>query len=181
MVFKIKHEKRSILIAALVCTLLFFLFLFIGLVPFLWASSACGAIAGICALLYFIEQAVGTAIVIEDRTIIIKHLLGWKKIAVESIYNLDIERYKRYRRGHGHYIEYRMRLTINLLSGKKLVLTDKAMAVNSVAGFLLSRREELPDEEVELYKAYLAIRQRCVKYNHWQVNEAVNSDLSERF
>lgn len=181
MVFKIKHEKRSILIAALVFTLLFFLFLFIGLGPFLWALLACGAASGISALLYFIEQAVGTAIVIEDRTVTIKHFLGWKKIAVESIYNLDIERYKRYRRGHGHYTEYRMRLTINLLSGKKLVLTDKAMAVNSAAGFLLSRYEELPDEEVELYKAYLAIRQRCVKYNHWQVNEAVNSDLSERF
>lgn len=179
MSFKIKHENFTNLIVCTVSTLLFFLILFFDFGIILWGSIICWTVTGISAVLFFIEQIVGTAIVIEDRTIIIKYFIGRKKIAVEEICNLDIERYKRYRRGHGAYTEYRLRMTINLLSGKKIVLTDKATGIKGAKGFLFSNYEEIPDEEVSLYKAYLAIRQRCVKHNNWQLNEPTSPDKNQ--
>lgn len=171
MVYKIKHEKKGILIVGLISLLLFYLFLFLNWGMSLSVALVCMAVAVVFAILYFVEQIVGTAVIIEDRMVIIKYFVGRKKIAVEEIAYLDIEKYKRYRRGNAMYTEYRMRMTINLLSGKKIVLTDKACAIKGVMGFLLSNYEEIPDEEVALYEAYLAIKQKCVKYKNWQSSD----------
>ena len=132
---------------------------------------------------FFIEQAVGVTIVVEDKTIIVKYLIRRKKIAVQNICNINAEKYKRYRKGNKYrrgYTEYRMRMTIELLSGKKLVITDRATAVRNEGIFRSAQYEEVPDEEVNLYKAYMAIRQRCIKYNGWQTAETADSDFPIR-
>ncbi|MBQ8410738.1 MAG: hypothetical protein IJX15_03285 [Ruminiclostridium sp.] len=182
MKFKIKHENPATIIVCFVSIILAFLILFIfsswDIALFIWIGGM--GVGSIAAAIYFIEQLVGTAIIINDRTIIIKHLIRRKKISVQEICDIDIEKYKRYRSGGRYrrsYTEYRMRMTINLLSGK-LVLTDKATAVRN--HFLSYEYEEIPDEEVNLHKAYLAIRQRCIKYNNWQVSETENPDSSIR-
>lgn len=181
MTFKIKHENSTNLLVCLFSTLIAFLVLFAfpkeTFSLFVWLIGM--NIAGICVVFYFIEQAVGVTIVIEDKTIIVKYLIRRKKIAVHNICSLDIEKYKRYRKGNKYrsgYTEYRMRMAMELLSGKKLVLTDRATAVIN-EGVFHTRYEEIPDEEVNLNKAYLAIRQRCIKYNNWQVPETENADL----
>ncbi len=156
MTFRIKHENKLYLIIPLISILLLFLFVFLNVIPFLFFVLF-DIIISLFFILYFVEQIVGTAIVIEDRTVTIKYLLGREIIAIEEICNLDIEPYQRYRRGNACYTEYRMRMTINLLSDKKIVLTDKATAVKGTAGFLLNIRERVPDEDVELYKAYQII------------------------
>lgn len=145
---------------------------------FIWIGGI--AIAHISAILYFVEQAVGTTIVIEDKTIIIKYIIRRKKIAVRNICNLNIEKYKRIRPGNRYrrgYTEYRMKMTMELLNGKKLVLTDRATAVIKGGLLQLAEYREVPDEDVNLYKAHAAIRQRCIKYNGWQTSETENADL----
>ncbi len=179
--FKIKHENFATIIVCLVFTVIAFLFLFLfaGWYLALWVWTGCMTVVSISAVIYFIGQLMGTAIIINDRTIIIRYIIRRKKIAVHEICDLDIEKYSRYRPGNRYrrsYTEYRMRMTINLISGKKLVLTDRATAVKG--SILFKSYEEVPDEEVNLHKAYLAIRQRCIKYNNWQVAETAESDLS---
>ena len=185
MSFKIKHENSINLMVGLFSILIAFLVLFAfpkeTFSLFVWIIGM--GISVICAIFYFIEQAVGTTVVIEDKTIIVKYLIRRKKIAVQNICNINAEKYKRYRKGNKYrrgYTEYRMRMTIELISGKKVVLTDKATAVINEGIFLSARYEEIPDEEVSLYKAYMAIRQRCIKYNGWQIAETTESDLPIR-
>ena len=164
MTFRIKHETKAVLFIALAAMLLFFLFMFLSVIsPFLiFVSTFFMAAALVCALLYFIEQAVGTSIIIEDSDITIKRL--WKKntIALSDIIDVRIEPYKRYRhpsRG-ATYTEFRMRMTIDVENGDEIVLTDKATGVNNVADFLLERHERIPDEDVPLYQAYQVIRSK---------------------
>ncbi|MBO5377410.1 MAG: hypothetical protein J6A41_03385 [Ruminiclostridium sp.] len=185
MSFKIKHENSINLMVGLFSILIAFLVLFAfpkeTFSLFVWLIGM--NISGICAIFYFIEQAVGTTVVVEDRTIIIKCLLRRRKITVQDICNINAEKYKRYRKGNKYrrgYTEHRMRMTIELLSGKKIVLTDKATAVRNEGLFGSAQYEEIPDEEVSLYKAYMAIRQRCIKYNGWQIAETPESDLPIR-
>jgi hypothetical protein len=51
-------------------------------------------------------------------------------------------------------------MTIKLKGGKKTTLSDTAGAIKGVTGFLLSTPEELPDEDVSLYKIYQEIKAR---------------------
>lgn len=182
MSFKIKHENSINLMVGVFSILIAFLVLFAfpkeTFSLFVWIIGM--GILGICAIFYFIEQAVGTTVVIEDRTIIIKCFLRRRKITVTEICNLSIKSYERYRRKPTAHTEYRMRMTIELISGKKVVLTDTATAVTGMKGFLLCQYDKVPDEEVSLYKAYMAIRQRCIKYNGWQTAVPAESDLPIR-
>lgn len=164
MIFKIKNETKAVLIFGLVSVSLFFLLIFMmALSPPSWllliflmvASAAMTA----TVILYFAEQAVGTSISIEDDTVTIKNLFGKKRINISDISNIDIEPYIRHRhsKSSGCYTEYRMRMRINVNSGKDIVLTDSATAVTGLRGFVFANREQMPDEEVSLYQAYTVI------------------------
>jgi len=154
MTFKIKHEKKLVMIIGLISVLLFFVLgFFADKIP-LWILKTDIAIAVVSFILYFIGQAVGTFIVIENNIVTIKYLFGRKRISVEKIRNVDIESYHRHRRGNSNYTEYRMRMTITLSDGKEIVLSDKA----TKSGFTFGVPEKLPDSEVPLYMAYTVIR-----------------------
>jgi len=159
--FKIKHEEKIIQITALVSFLLIFVTAFIPFdlirVPGIIITVALSVIS---ALLYFIEQAVGTVISVEDSYISVKHLFIRKKIDFYEISDVNIERYERSRkqgRYGGRYTEYRMRMTISMLNDKDIVLTDTATTVRGLSGFLLNRHERLDDDEVHIYQAYQMI------------------------
>lgn len=164
MVFKIKHETKAILISGLVSTLLFFLLIFILtmsppswlLITFIIAAST-GMAATV--ILYFTEQILGTSIIVEDDIVTIKSLFAKKRINSSEINSIDIEPYKRHRhsKSAGSYTEYRMRMRISVDSGKDIVLTDNATTVNGMKGFIFAKREQMPDEDVSLYKAYTVI------------------------
>ena len=164
MVFKIKHETKAVLILGLVSALLFCLLIFtMTLNPPTWVLLAfiAAASAGMTAtvVLYFTEQIVGTSVIVEDDTVTIKGLFGKKRIDIGDISNIDIEPYKRHRhsRSTGTYTEYRMRMRISVNSGKDIVLTDGATTMNGMKGFIFAKREQMPDEDVSLYKAYTVI------------------------
>ena len=178
MYFEIKHETTWIKIVSAISCLLSFeaimmfclitenfekvpvwiIAVFILLMILLAAASA----------LYFIEQAVGTRIVVEDGTITVRHLFGKSRITPDNIRDVQIERYRRARRkthtivckgGGYHFLEYRLRMTIHMLNGKNVVLTDTAMTEKGgIFGSLFSTMEALPDEAVPLYNAYQVIQ-----------------------
>lgn len=162
MKFKVRHENKAFIIMGLISAILFFMFVFALTVVDLpiWTFVVSSGAAVIFAILYFIEQAVGTVIVIEDNAVVIKYFLGRKRIALEEINDVDIEQYERYRRKPYHHTEYRMKMTISPGNGKKIVLTDKASAVSGVKGFFFGELERKPDDEVNLYKAYQIIMTR---------------------
>lgn len=160
MKFKIKHERKGIQIISLVG---FFMMFATAFIPD-EIIRAYGVMISIFitlffAALYFIEQAVGTKIIIEDGYILIKHIIWRKKIDISEIYDLYTERYQRTRKQgrYSRYTEWRLRLTICLTTGENIVLTDTATMVNGALGFLLSTHEPLQDDEVPLYKAYQII------------------------
>jgi len=164
MTFRIRHETKAVLFIALAAMMLFFLFMFLSVISLflIFVSTVFMAAALVCALLYFIEQAVGTSIIIEDSNITIKRLRKKNIIALSDIIDVRIEPYKRYRhpsRG-ATYTEFRMRMTIDVENGDEIVLTDKATVVDNAAGFLTGRHKRLPDEDVPLYQAYQVIRSK---------------------
>ena len=173
MCFKIKHENTAVKIISIVSIILWFqaicLFCLIAekadKMP-LWLTLP---FAGIMVLLtaasclYFAEQLIGTVITVEDGFVTVKHLFGTKRIAFSDISNVQIERYKRIRKKkstlspHGGYMfaEQRLRMTISVMNGKPIVLTDTAMtAQGGLPGGLFSTMEPLPDESVPLYNVY---------------------------
>jgi len=161
MKFKIKHETKGIIILALVSIELFFLLIVLsGLNMPLWLLWVAIAAAVLSVLLYPLEQIVGTSIIVEESSVTVKKLFGKKTIAASEIDAIGIRPYERFRRPAraAVYTEYRMQMTIALAGGDKVVLTDKATKVSGTKGFILGIRERIPDEEVELYKAYQIIR-----------------------
>ena len=104
----------------------------------------------------------------EGGTITVRRLFGKRQIALDSIRDVQIERYKRARKkkhsvvcnsGGYHFLEHRLRMTVHTLNEKNLVLTDTAMTENGgILGSLFSTIEPLPDEEVPLYNAYQVIQ-----------------------
>lgn len=173
MSFKIKHENTAVKIISIVSIILWFQavcgFCMICdsfdeipvwlILPFVVILIL--LLAGSC--LYFAEQLIGTVITVEDGFVTVKHLFGKKRIAFSDISNVQIERYRRIRkkkniltpRGGYQFMEQRLRMTISVVNGKNIVLTDTAMtATGGLPGGLFSTMEPLPDEAVPLYNAY---------------------------
>ena len=124
-----------------------------------------GLSVGSC--MYFAEQLIGTVITVEDGFVTIKHLFGKTRIAFSEICSVQIERYRRIRKrkrtifpnGGYQFQEQRLRMTISVMHGNNIVLTDTAMtATGGLPGGLFSTMEPLPDEAVPLYNAYQSIR-----------------------
>ena len=158
MKFKIKHETFFYLIVSLISMSISLMFLSLNTDACILICLAFFVVADLFIVFHIIEHIAGITIVIQDKTVIIKSFLKRRKIAVSEISNLHIEKYSRYRHKPSAHTEYRMRMTIELFNNKKIVLTDNATAVNNVEGFLLSKYEEAPDEDVSLYKAYQIIK-----------------------
>ncbi len=157
MKFKIKHEQKWILFTILAAGLLFFIFVVLSVKWFSrWLLMADIAIVILTMMLYFTEQLIGTSVRVGGNTVTIKYIFHKRIIAVSDISDLNIEAYQRIRRRGGGAAsqEKRMRMTISLLDGKDIILTDKA----EKSGFALTEPEKLPDSEVPLYKAYTAIK-----------------------
>lgn len=170
MVFKIRHEKKWLQIVPL----LLFVFSLVPLLAFafngkftvlMWILLIImntSMVMGI--VLYFMEQRIGTSLVVESDHILIKHIFERKEIKTDDICDVQIERYERHRRKgkHYHYREQRMRMTIYLNSGEEYVLTDKATILHynpfSIASAHFAQTEYLPDDEVPLYMAYTVIK-----------------------
>ena len=51
-------------------------------------------------------------------------------------------------------------MTIDVRNSGEIVLNDKATGIKSAAGFLLGKRERIPDEDVPLFKAYQVIQSK---------------------
>ena len=177
MQFKIKHEKTAVRIISVVSVILWFqavcgfcllcdaldevpvwLILPFVVIMVLLIAASC---------LYFAEQLIGTVITVEEGFVTVKHLFGKKRIAFSEISNVQLERYRSIRKKkttlspHGGYqfFEERLRMTISVMNGKNIVLTDTAMrATGGLPGGLFSTMEPLPDEEVPLYNAYQFIQ-----------------------
>ena len=164
MIFRIKHETKTVLFIAFAAMLLFFALMFISVysLKLILVSLPFLAVSLVCSLLYFIEQAVGTTLIVEDSELTIKHL--WKRdtISLSDINDVRIEPYKRHRRPSRGvaYTEFRMRMTIDVGNSGEIVLNDKATGIKSAAGFLLGKRERIPDEDVPLFKAYQVIQSK---------------------
>lgn len=157
MEYKIKHENKIIIIIELIALLILIIMIFFASALPLWSFFLVIAVMIAYPFIYLIERAVGTSVIIRDDEMIIKYLIGKKKITFDEVADVQIKKYKRQRH---HHEDYRMRMTINLKSGKKTTLSDTAGAIKGVTGFLLSTPEELPDEDVTLYKIYQEIKSR---------------------
>lgn len=156
MTFKIKHEKISILI------LLIFSFLLLSVLSFDFVVKEKYLLLFFSLILqlllivmFIIEQTTRTIINVDDEKVTIKHLFVKKRLDIKQISNIQTERYKRMHKNH--FKECRMRMTIRLYNGQKVVLNDTAMKGMGTIGVLTLNSNELPDEEIELYKAYQSI------------------------
>jgi hypothetical protein len=122
-------------------------------------------IAEICLLLLFIflsllDILIGTTITIEDTYISIKQLFKYRRISYGEILSINIENYTRTRTKYATKT-YRMKMIIRLANGHDIFLNDNASKMDpSLSGILTSDHLQIPDEEVNLYKAYMMIKPR---------------------
>ena len=163
MSYRIKHETFFFIFVCLISILLgfglFFWYIFIDEVdkiPYGIIVLLSG-IATVAAILYFVERIMGTKIVFKDNCMVIYYLFRIKKIPLNEIFNANIEQYKRYRRRPYPHYDYRMRMVINVLSGKDIKLTDDAAKDKSFLRFFSFDNERCPDEEVPLYQVYMQL------------------------
>lgn len=159
MCFRIKNENKIIPILAVVSLCSAFLPAFLPV----WCLYLSLGLVILFAFMSLFDRTVGTTLVIEDRIIKVRTIFGAKKIPVDGISHIQIERYRRWRKRY-HTIrldgvkdscaEYRMRMTINMNNNKKVVLTDSAISSRDVMSYLSCSFYELPDEEIPLFNAY---------------------------
>lgn len=162
MKYKTKHESKLFIIICLVSILLAILCMFAFIkfdIPY-QSILVFTNVAVVAGILYFIEQLIGTAIIVDNDSVSISRFGIKRRIPIGEIFNLSIENYQRYRRKPLPHTDYRMRMTLNRLHGSDIVLTDNAATHKGLYGFLAGDYCRRPDEEVELYKAFMAIRSR---------------------
>lgn len=162
MIFRVKHENIISLVLLILSFLVFGGLSFVFVVkempaPFLMSMLVlqCTAI-----IMFAVLQTKKTVITVGNKTITIKYAFSKKTFNIGEIYDIRIDRYER--RHKSHYIEKRMRMTLNLLNGKSIVLNDTAMS--GTGGVLTIASREVSDEYVELYKAYQAIKSRMQQF-----------------
>ncbi len=123
------------------------------------AFCICAAVNVITGIMCLLDKFVGTSIIIDGREITIKYVFGKKVIYVEEIYDIRYERYiVEQKRRSVFPDEPRLRVFIELHSDETIILTDKAYIKDKNRKYIISRLKELPDEEVVLYRAYMAIK-----------------------
>ena len=153
MVFRIRHENFCLLMAMIAAFLLLIVVACVCIVHEQTLVLICTLIL-LCGImiLFALVQTVRTKIVVSDDAVVIRHLLIRKKIAMDEIRDVRIERYSRLHKVA--YREQRMRMVITTDRDKKTVLTDKAMAGIGKTGLLHIGSDVLPDDAVPLYQAY---------------------------
>ena len=163
MKYKIKHETYLFLIVPIIALLFFFCYVILFKDVHSWIVKIDAIIFCLSILLFTIEQIWGTYIIIDDTSVSIQRLLKRQKLSYAEINGINIEPYERYRRKPTPHTDYRIRMSINLITGKIIKLTDDASLLNGTSGFVTGTRERRPDEEVPIYKAYMQIKPKLKK------------------
>ena len=157
MSYKIKHESLifPIIMMGVMLLLLGTTVFDIGLST--WGLKIFFGIMIILPFLHLITNMVGVTVIFEDSYMVIKSLWSKKEIAYDPITDVTTKRYKRRRR---YRYDIRMKMTINLANGKKIVLNDNAGEFRGVSSFMRSTPYDKPDEEVPLYQVCQMIRSK---------------------
>lgn len=158
MQYKIKNENYTFYIISGILFFLGFLFLMITGVTHIRIFLDCmilffalSAVGLICAISYLLFR---TTILVTDDTVTIKHLFLRRKILVKDIVSVNIDTIERYRRKPEPHHEFKKKMTISSLSGKKVVLYDDASEINGLTGFITGERDLRADCDIPLCQAY---------------------------
>lgn len=159
MKYRIKHENLFLQVTGILLTFLTFILLAVNMhsVTLFWAMIVSLALTVITAVLCIIDKIAGASIVIRDDTVTVTRLFGRKRIKAGDIASVSIEDITRYRRKPEPHYEYRKKMTMLLVSGKKTVLTDNASEINGLIGFVTGQRDMKQDDDIPLFQAYLEI------------------------
>lgn len=157
MKYRIKHQDPTFAIILLFCILLVFASAFFNTILPIWTIGLHLAVVLLTILLSLIDSMVGVTVIGEDSYMIIKSLWRSKRIDYDQITDVMTKRYKRRRR---YRYDIRMKMTISLANGKKVVLNDNAGEFRGVSSLLRSVPYDKPDEEVPLYQVCQMIRSK---------------------
>ena len=157
MKYRIRHQNPTFAIILLFCILLVFASAFFNTIVPIWVLEVHFAVILLTVLLSLIDTTVGVTVIGEDSYMIIKSLWRRRRIDFDQITDVTTKRYKRRRR---YRYDIRMKMTINLSNGKKIVLNDNAGEFRGVSSFMRSTPYDKPDEEVPLYQVCQMIRSK---------------------
>lgn len=158
MEYKIKNENRVLYIIGTVLFLLAFCSLFAEASThspfFFYCMIVLFAFALLSLILAILCNVCRTKLTVSEDSVTIKNLFGKKTILLKDILAVNIDTIKRYRRKPEIHYEYKKKMTINVRSGKRIVLYDDASEINGLTGFVTGDRDEMPDYRVPLCQAY---------------------------
>lgn len=163
MKYRIKHQSPTYAVIAIVCMMFMIGTVFVNDILSFKIMYVFYAIMLLAIFFNLIESAVGVTVIGEDSYMIIKSLWRRKRIDFDQITDVTTKRYKKRRR---YRYDIRMKMTISLANGKKVVLNDNAGEFRGVSSFLRSNPFDKPDEEVPLYQVCQMIRSK-IGYNFY--------------
>ena len=132
MKYRIKHQTRAFQVAAMgaMCLYAVLLCISFGVESMVLYRVLTGALILAVALtaLCLLDMLVGGSIYVDDSKVTVSHLFFRKSVSIRSIVSVVTENIEIHRRFPSDHFEYRLKMTLSVIPGNPLILTDNATA-----------------------------------------------------
>ena len=162
MKYRIKHQTRAFQVAAMAAMCLYAVLLCIsfGVESMVLYRILTGALilAVVLTALCLLDMLVGGTIRVEDNKVTVSHLFFRRTVSVKSIVSLITETVEIHRNFPSDHFEYRLKMTMSVIPGNAMILTDNATAGLELFGIIFGSKDRRLDKDIPLYQAYEHIR-----------------------
>lgn len=162
MKYRIKHQNRAFQVAAMaaMCAYALLLCLSFAVQSMVLYRVLTGALILAIALtaLCLLDMLIGGAIVVDDRQVTVSHLFFRRTCPIRNIVSVITENIEIHRKFPSDHFEYRLKMTLSVIPGNALVLTDNATAGFELFGIVFGSKDRRLDKDIPLYQAYEHIK-----------------------
>lgn len=162
MKYRIKHQTRAFQVAAMgaMCLYAVLLCISFGVESMVLYRILTGALILAVALtaLCLLDMLVGGSIYVDDSKVTVSHLFFRKSVSIRSIVSVVTENIEIHRRFPSDHFEYRLKMTLSVIPGNPLILTDNATAGLELFGIVFGSKDRRLDKDIPLYQAYEHIK-----------------------
>ena len=162
MKYRIKHQTRAFQVAAMAAMCLYAVLLCISFTveSMVLYRILTGALILAVALtaLCLLDMLIGGSVRVEGTQVTVSHLFFRRTVSVRSIVSMIPETIEIHRKFPTDHFEYRLKLTMSVIPGNAMVLTDNATSGFELFGIVFGSKDRRLDKDIPLYQAYEHIK-----------------------
>ncbi len=162
MKYRIKHQTRAFQVAAMgaMCLYAVLLCISFGVQSMVLYRVLTGALILAVALtaLCLLDMLIGGSIIVKEKEVTVSHLFFRRTVSVKSIVSVITENIEIHRKFPSDHFEYRLKMTMSVIPGNPMVLTDNATAGLELFGIVFGSKDRRLDKDIPLYQAYEHIK-----------------------